>query len=88
VTVLVADGWHGYPDAAPYDAILVAAAAPEVPPALPEQLVPGGRLVIPVGPPDHQRLLVVARTAQGLDTRVLCGCVFVPLIPGAPQAPA
>jgi protein-L-isoaspartate(D-aspartate) O-methyltransferase len=85
VTVRVADGWHGYPDAAPYDAILVAAAAPEVPPALPQQLVPGGRLVIPVGPPDHQRLLVVERSARGVETRALCGCVFVPLIPGEPE---
>jgi protein-L-isoaspartate(D-aspartate) O-methyltransferase len=88
VTVRVADGWHGYPDAAPYDAILVAAAAPEVPRALPDQLVLGGRLVIPVGPPDHQRLLVMERSARGADTRWLCGCVFVPLIPGAPDPPA
>ena len=85
VTVRVADGWNGYPEAAPYDAILVAAAAPEVPYALPEQLVPGGRLVIPVGPPDHQRLLVMERTARGVDTRTLCGCVFVPLVPGEPE---
>jgi len=84
-TVRVADGWHGYPDAAPYDAILVAAAAPEVPAALPEQLVLGGRLIIPVGPSDHQRLLVLERSARGVETRVLCGCVFVPLIPGAPE---
>jgi protein-L-isoaspartate(D-aspartate) O-methyltransferase len=82
VTVQVADGWDGYPAAAPYDAIVVAAAAPEVPAALPDQLARGGRLVIPVGPPDHQRLLVLTRTDEGMDARVVCGCVFVPLVPG------
>jgi protein-L-isoaspartate(D-aspartate) O-methyltransferase len=83
VSVRVGDGSRGFPPAAPYDAIVVAAAAPAVPPALLDQLALGGRLVIPVGPLDHQRLLVVERTAAGPVSRALCGCVFVPLIPDA-----
>jgi protein-L-isoaspartate(D-aspartate) O-methyltransferase len=83
VTVAVADGSRGFPPAAPYDAIVVAAAAPAVPEALERQLAAGGRLVIPVGPPDHQRLVVIHRTPDGPLTRVICGCVFVPLVPGA-----
>jgi protein-L-isoaspartate(D-aspartate) O-methyltransferase len=87
VTVLLADGVEGFPPAAPYDAIVVAAAAPSVPDALRDQLAPGGRLVIPVGPPDHQRLLVLERTPDGLATRAVCGCVFVPLVAGPPEPP-
>lgn len=77
------DGMLGWPQYGPYDAILVTAAAPEVPPALPEQLAPGGRLIVPVGPPGAQELLRVERTAGGtLRTKVLCPVSFVPLLPG------
>ncbi len=59
------DGTHGWPEHAPYDAILVAAGAPRVPVMLLSQLAPGGRLVIPVGPRDNQRLVVVRRLEAG-----------------------
>jgi protein-L-isoaspartate(D-aspartate) O-methyltransferase len=88
VTVLTADGSRGFPPGAPYDAILVAAAARDVPPDLLAQLAPGGRLVLPVGVPDQQRLLVLERTADGFSRRTLCGCVFVPLVPGPPEPSA
>jgi protein-L-isoaspartate(D-aspartate) O-methyltransferase len=84
VTVLVADGSLGFAPEAPYDAILVAAAADDVPRPLLDQLAPGGRLVMPVGSCDRQRLVCVERTAGGFTTEALCGCVFVPLVSGLP----
>jgi protein-L-isoaspartate(D-aspartate) O-methyltransferase len=80
VTVLIGDGALGYPPAAPYDAILVAAAAPGPPPALLRQLAPGGRLVIPVGGREVQDLRVYERTPRGTVTQDLCACCFVPLL--------
>jgi protein-L-isoaspartate(D-aspartate) O-methyltransferase len=80
VSIYVGDGSLGWPDAAPYDRILVTAAAPEVPSLLVEQLVSGGLLVIPVGSHERQDLLVVQRTPSGSEIRSLVGCVFVPLI--------
>jgi len=74
------DGSTGFPDAAPYDAILVTAAAPEIPPMLAGQLREGGRLVIPVGSRENQEL-VQARNENGvLKTRALFDCRFVPLL--------
>jgi protein-L-isoaspartate(D-aspartate) O-methyltransferase len=82
VSLFVGDGSAGWPEFAPYDAILVAAAAPRVPPALVAQLAPGGRLVLPVGPESaEQRLLRVTKSDDGvLDKRDLGPVVFVPLI--------
>jgi len=81
VKVIVADGSLGLPDTAPFDAIIVSAAAPGVPPALSEQLALGGRLVIPVGDPQQQNLQLVRRDHQGnISVRTLEGCRFVPLI--------
>ena len=77
------DGAEGWPDAAPYDAILVAASPHEVPRALLEQLAPGGRLIIPVGPtPDNQELQLWRRDQAtfALDHRTLMQVRFVPLI--------
>ena len=70
----------GAPELAPFDRIVVGAAAPSVPRSLVEQLRLGGRLVIPVGTPFEQRLAQVARTLAGRDVRWLGACRFVPLI--------
>jgi protein-L-isoaspartate(D-aspartate) O-methyltransferase len=80
VSIYVGDGSLGWPDAAPYDRILVAAAAPEVPLQLLSQLVTWGILVVPVGSHERQDLLVVHRAPWGPEIRSLGGCVFVPLI--------
>lgn len=82
VTVIHGDGTLGHPDAAPYDRILVTAAAPKIPPPLIEQLCLGGKLVIPVGEPySIQELVVVEKEREGsLRHYSKGGCVFVPLI--------
>ena len=74
------DGTLGWPDHAPYDAIVVTAGAPHVPEALLGQLVPGGRLLIPVGDRRVQRLLRLTRREGGDAREELCGCVFVDLV--------
>lgn len=81
VEVRGGNGRLGWPEHAPYDAILVAAAAPDIPPALVEQLAPGGRLVIPVGEArDAQELLVLSKEADGrVRQRSVLPVVFVPL---------
>ncbi|MEO8973151.1 MAG: protein-L-isoaspartate(D-aspartate) O-methyltransferase [Ktedonobacteraceae bacterium] len=80
VSVYVGDGSLGWPESAPYDRILVTAAAPEVPDYLVEQLVEWGMLVIPVGSHERQELLVVHRAPWGKEIRSLGNCVFVPLV--------
>jgi protein-L-isoaspartate(D-aspartate) O-methyltransferase len=80
IQVVVGDGSLGYPAAAPYDAILVAAGAPQVPASLKAQLSDGGRLVIPVGSREHQELLVVRREQGAFVSAVRESCVFVPLV--------
>ncbi|MFN2470771.1 MAG: protein-L-isoaspartate(D-aspartate) O-methyltransferase [Gaiellaceae bacterium] len=80
VEVLVGDGTLGVPARAPFDAIAVAAAAPEVPQALYEQLRPGGRLVVPVGGMYGQRLEVVVRSPEGPAVIHSLPCRFVPLV--------
>jgi protein-L-isoaspartate(D-aspartate) O-methyltransferase len=70
----------GWPEHAPFDGIIVTAAAPRIPTALPAQLAPGGRLVIPLGDLASQELVVVQRTAHGLVERRAGGVRFVPLI--------
>jgi protein-L-isoaspartate(D-aspartate) O-methyltransferase len=79
VTVVCGDGSMGYPEMAPYDAISVAAGAPEIPAALLEQLRDPGRLVIPVGDWGHQNLRVVVKHGGRVSDRVATGCLFVPL---------
>ncbi len=81
VEVVAADGTLGWAAGAPFDAILVSAAAAHVPDALIEQLAPGGRLVIPIGPTWDQELFRVDKDAQGnLTRRSLGGVRFVPLV--------
>ena len=74
------DGAAGWPEAAPFDGILVTAAAPRVPDPLPAQLAPQGRLVIPLGDLASQELVIFQRTARGLEERRAGGVRFVPLI--------
>jgi len=74
----VGDGARGWPEAAPFDAIVVTAAPAEVPPALTEQLVMGGRLIIPLGTV-AQELVVITRTASGLAREPVIPVRFVPL---------
>lgn len=83
VQIVVADAWLGFPGRLAFDGIVVAAAAPRVPPALIEQLAPGGRLLAPIGPPGLQELVRVRRRADGsLQREELGGCAFVPLVHG------
>lgn len=80
VQVIEGDGSLGYAAAAPYDCIVVTAGAPMPPPSLLIQLAEGGRLVIPVGPPDLQRLRVFRRQNGRFTQEEYDGCVFVPLV--------
>lgn len=81
VIVIDGDGSTGLPQPAPFDVIIVAAAAPRVPPALLEQLAPAGRLVAPVGNAEQQMLQLARKAADGtLSIRTLESCRFVPLI--------
>ena len=74
------DGTYGWRDMGPYDAILFAAGAPEVPKALVEQLATGGRLVGPAGENGSQKLILLTRTESGIHREELGDCNFVPLI--------
>jgi len=76
-----ADGHEGYPEAAPYDGILMAASATHVPEALKQQLAVGGRMVLPVGT-GEQFLYVIDRDEQGFTQNKVAGVSFVPLLPG------
>ena len=80
VHVHVGDGTLGLPEHAPFDGIAVAAAAPEFPQTLYDQLVAGGRLVVPVGGPEGQRLLVAVRSPEGPAVLKSVPCRFVPLV--------
>lgn len=83
VTVRIGDGYQGYKEGAPYDIILVTAAPEQVPQALLDQLAPGGRLVLPVGPAGGiQSLQVIRKSPEGaLTTRDVLPVRFVPMVP-------
>ncbi len=74
------DGTLGLPELAPFDAILVAAAAPAVPKPLLAQLAEGGRMILPVGNAEHQELRLIEKRGDAFPTRMLEGCRFVPLV--------
>jgi protein-L-isoaspartate(D-aspartate) O-methyltransferase len=80
VTVLVGDGTLGWRPFAPYDAILVAAASPEIPAPLMEQLAPGGRLIIPRGDRHNQVLTLAQRVGDEVRTSTVADVRFVPLL--------
>lgn len=78
----IGNGYDGWPEHAPYDAIIVTAAATHIPEPLIDQLKPGGRMAIPVGPPHmHQELMLVEKNDQGeIDVNSILGVAFVPLV--------
>ena len=80
VRVEAGDGSQGFSESSPFDAILVSAAAPSVPQPLVEQLAEGGRLVIPVGMTDHQRLLKIVKSEGRISQQELFACRYVPLV--------
>ena len=80
VKVIVGDGSQGYGEGAPYDAIIVSAAAAEVPRALLQQLAEGGRMIIPVGPADSQQLQLIRKVGGQPRTSLHELCRFVPLV--------
>jgi len=84
VEVRIGDGYAGWPEQAPFDSIIVTAAAPRVPEALVQQLKPGGRMVIPVGAShEAQQLLIIEKRADGsIERRSVLPVRFVPLVPG------
>ena len=83
VTVLAGDGFAGAPEQAPFDRIIVTAAAEEIPEALVEQLGEGGKMVLPLGPRHGaQQIVKLSKTAGGLTRQDLIAVRFVPLLPG------
>ncbi|MDZ7376365.1 MAG: protein-L-isoaspartate(D-aspartate) O-methyltransferase [candidate division KSB1 bacterium] len=80
VEIRCGDGTMGWPEHAPFDAIIVTAGAPEIPETLVQQLVEGGLMVIPVGSQYRQNLELIKKRGDSYITKTICGCIFVPLI--------
>jgi protein-L-isoaspartate(D-aspartate) O-methyltransferase len=82
VKTRVGDGSQGWPQYAPFDAILVSAATSEMPPALFSQLREGGRMMVPIGPSSSQELQLIRKVGGQPEVKILEGCRFVPLVEG------
>jgi protein-L-isoaspartate(D-aspartate) O-methyltransferase len=82
VKIKLGDGYEGWPEYAPFEAILVSAATPGMPRALFEQLREGGRMMVPVGPQSSQELQLIRKVGGQPNVEVLEGCRFVPLVEG------
>jgi protein-L-isoaspartate(D-aspartate) O-methyltransferase len=88
VTTIIGDGWLGWPPQAPFDRIIVTAAAREAPAKLLEQLKVGGRMIIPLGESrDAQQLVVIDKTEEGITQKPLLPVRFVPLVHGRVKRP-
>ena len=86
ITSIAGDGMRGWPAQAPFDRIIVTAAAPELPEILLDQLAPDGIMVLPLGPERGDQELIRLRKGEGgIETEKLCDVRFVPLLPGLPQ---
>ena len=86
VHLSLGNGSLGWPEHAPYDGVLVAAAATDVPQPLLDQMADGGRLVLPIGGQDTQTLTLVEKHGSRIELRPITSCVFVPLISGHGQS--
>jgi protein-L-isoaspartate(D-aspartate) O-methyltransferase len=86
VKIRVGDGSQGWPECAPFNAILVSAATSEMPHALFEQLCEGGRMMLPVGPPSIQELHLICKVRGQPEVKILEGCRFVPLVAGRAES--
>ena len=82
VKVRHGDGYKGWPEAAPFDAIIVTCAPESVPQALVDQLRDGGRMIIPVGARNSQELVLLRKTGRGLEQKAVLPVRFVPMVPG------
>jgi protein-L-isoaspartate(D-aspartate) O-methyltransferase len=80
IVIKVGDGTLGWPEEAPFDAIIVTSGSPSVPETLMSQLADNGRMIIPVGSMTHQRIIRITRTEGNFNKEELLSCVFVPLI--------
>jgi protein-L-isoaspartate(D-aspartate) O-methyltransferase len=81
VTVKIGDGYKGWPDKAPFDAVMVTAAPPEIPQALVDQLAEGGRMVVPVGT-NYQELMLLRKEKGRVSKKVITAVRFVPMVKG------
>lgn len=80
LSLKIGDGSLGWPEKAPFDAIITTAASPQIPTVLKDQLKVGGKLVIPMGDVDSQKLYLLTRTEAGFEEKTLGGCRFVKLV--------